>query len=332
MKYLTLNNIAFQKGDFAMQNVSLSLDKNEYFVLLGKTGSGKTQLLESIAGFHSVQGMITLEGKDITNITPEKRNVGFVYQDFALFPNLSVEKNIRFSGQYKVIKDSETFFEDIIEFLALKHLLKRSIEHLSGGEKQRIAIARALYSQPDVLLLDEPLSAIDPTFRNEVMTSLKKLILRYDLTIIHVTHNFREAFYLADKIAIMEQGSIIQQGDTNEVLQHPNSLKTAKFLGFKNIFDASLLDNKTYLYASVDPNMIKISLQVCEADYLFEGRVEEIMHITDHHKVFVQVGNYKFFIKVANSIFEDSLIFKEQYIYLGFNKRDVTYFGAKDEK
>ncbi len=332
MKYLTLDNISFTKGDFKMNEVSFELDKNSYFVLLGKTGSGKTQLLESMAGFHPVEGKMTLNGIDITDKTPEKRDVGFVYQDFALFPNLSVEKNIKFSGQYKTIEDSEKLFEDIIEFLDLKHLLKRSTEHLSGGEKQRIAIARALYSRPKILLLDEPLSAIDPTFRNSVMTSLKKLLIRYDLTIIHVTHNFREASYLADKIAIMEQGCIIQQGEAREVLQHPNSLKSAKFLGFKNIFNASLLKNSQFIYASVDPNMINISSLSFEADYLFKGEIKEIMHITDHHKIYVQVDENRFFIKLANSIFRDCVLKQYQHVYIGFSKNDVTYFGDQNEK
>jgi molybdate/tungstate transport system ATP-binding protein len=331
MKYLTLNNIVFQKGDFRMNSISLEIEKNNYFVLLGKTGSGKTQLLESIAGFHKVEGSITLNGIDITNMNPEKRNIGFVYQDFALFPNLNVEKNIKFSLQYRSTKDNKHFFDDIVDFLALKHLLKRSIEHLSGGEKQRIAIARALFSKPEILLLDEPLSAIDPTFRNEVMTSLKKLLVKYNLTIIHVTHNFREAAYLADKIAIMENGCIIQQGSTKNVLQHPNSLKSARFLGFKNIFDASLLKNNQYSYASVDPNMIKLSTQSFESEHLFRGKIEEIMHITDHHKVFVEIEKHKFFIKVANSIFENKPVEQNEHIYLGFRKRDVTYFGAINE-
>ena len=237
---LQIKDLFLKKGKFKLNILSLDIDKNEYFVLLGKTGSGKTILLESIAGFQKIEGEIIFEGKDITNLPPNKRNFGFLYQDFALFPHLNVEQNIRFSEKYH--KKNEALFEDLINFLQITHLLKRNIKNLSGGEKQRVALARAIYSQPKVLLLDEPLSAVDPTIRNEIMKNLKELPQRYDLSVIHVTHNFREASYLADRLGIILKGMLLQKGDAKEVLKNPNSLEVAKFLGFKNLFDISLFE------------------------------------------------------------------------------------------
>ena len=172
---------------------------------------------------------------------------------------MNVEENIIFAGRYKEIEEKEDHFKDITDFLELRDLLERSISNLSGGEKQRIAIARAIYAKPKILLLDEPLSAIDPTFRNSIMKKLKEIHRRYDLTTIHVTHNFREASYLADKIAIIMDGSIEQIGSPDEVLNHPKNIEIAKFLGFKNIFPTTLLSKQSKAeYFSVDPNLIRI--------------------------------------------------------------------------
>jgi len=320
---LEIKNLFLEKGDFSLKNINFNVDKNTYFVLLGQTGSGKTLLLESIAGFHKIKGNIFLNNKNITITPPEKRNFGFVYQDFVLFPNLNVEKNIRYSEKFKG-KD-ENLFNDLINFLNIKHLLKRKIKHLSGGEKQRIAIARTIYSRPKILLLDEPLSAIDPTMRNEIMKNLKELPKRYNLSVIHVTHNFREASYLGDFLGIMLNGELIQKGETKEVLNNPLSIEVAIFLGFKNLFNVSLLGFNSNKFFSVDPNNILISLKKENYDYCFEGEVEEIMGITDHYKVFVNINGNSFFVKVSKYSFEKLNLKKNQKIYLCFNKKDIIF-------
>ena len=320
---LEIKNLFLKKGDFTLNNVSFNIDKNQYFVLLGQTGSGKTLLLESISGFHKIDGNIFLNSKNISNLPPEKRNFGFVYQDFALFPNLNVEKNIKYSEKFK--GKNKKLFNDLINFLNISHLLKRDIKHLSGGEKQRIALARAIYSRPEILLLDEPLSAIDPTMRNEIMKNLKQLPKRYNLSILHVTHNFREASYLGDYLGIMLNGNLIQTGETKEVLKNPKSIEVAKFLGFKNLFSVCLLGFNSTKYFSIDPNDIKISLKKENYDYCFEGIVEEIMGITDHYKVFVNVEKNLFFIKIIKNDFEKLKIQKKQKVYICFNKKDIIF-------
>jgi len=265
--------------------------------------------------------------KDISLSTSEKRDIGFVYQDFALFPNLNVEQNIKFSARYKKIDKADELFADIIDFLHLENLLKRDTKELSGGEKQRVSIARALFSRPKILLLDEPLSAIDPTFRNAIMKSLKDIHKRYNLTTIHVTHNFREASYLADKIAIIFDGKIQQVGKAEEVLNNPANIDVAKFLGFKNIFPTKFLDfSTTEKVFSVDPNVIKVSKdKTIIADYIYEGILDECMGIVDHYKLFITVKGCQFFIKILKREYEGCYADTGGHINIGFDKKDVCF-------
>ena len=311
MSYLKLENLSSTIDSFVLDNVNLEIEKNEYFVLLGQSGSGKTRLLETIAGLNNSTGKIIYKNSDISQLHPEHRDIGFVYQEFALFPNLNVEQNIKFASKYKKIDNANELFDDLVDFLKLGKLLKREIENLSGGEKQRVAIARALFSRPKILLLDEPLSAIDPTFRNSIMKSLKDIHKRYDLTTIHVTHNFREASYLANKIAIIMNGKIQQVGNSETVLNHPANIDVATFLGFKNIFPSSLLGfTSSSKFFSVDPNVIHVSNKKRpECDYTFEAILEDCMGVVDHYKLFVNVKNHQFFIKILKREYEGCLLY-----------------------
>ncbi len=318
---LKLENVCISKNDFELKNISFEIKKNEYFVILGRTGAGKTLLLETIAGLHKNSGNIFLNNNNITKLPPEKRNIGFVYQDFALFPHLKVKDNIEFAKKYKKCIDEKEFSE-LIYILELEHLLNRKIENLSGGEKQRIALARAIYSKPLLLLLDEPLSAIDPGFRNKIMDNLKILTNKFDLTIIHVTHNFREATYLSDKVAVMLQGEIKQQGDVNEILQKPRSMEIAKFLGFKNIFSSKILNESDKFLFSIDPFKISISDKKLNTDYLIQGKIEKINEQTDLFKIYVKSEDELFFVKTGKTCFTNNLRVKDN-VFIGFNKEDL---------
>lgn len=327
MSYLKIENLSSRVDDFLLDDVNLNIEKNEYFVLLGQSGSGKTRLLETIAGLNDCTGSIKYKDEEISLLASEKREIGFVYQDFALFPNLNVEKNIKFSARYKKIKNEKELFEDIVDFLKLGHLLSRETKDLSGGEKQRVAIARALYSRPKILLLDEPLSAIDPTFRNSIMKSLKDMHKRYDLTTIHVTHNFREASYLADKIAIIMDGKVQQIGKAENVLNHPDNINVAKFLGFKNIFPTTILGSSTEKkFFSVDPNVIKVSNKgEVDAKYCFDAEIEECMGVVDHYKLFVNVLGHQFFIKILKRDYEGCYADNGKIIKIGFDEKDISF-------
>lgn len=327
MDYLNIKNLSSNTGDFSLRNINLDIQNNEYFVLLGQSGSGKTMLLETIAGLNPCTGNIIYKGNDISLVATEKRDIGFVYQDFALFPNLNVEENIRFSARYKKIEDEDELFSDIVDFLKLENLLNRDTKDLSGGEKQRVAIARAIFSRPKILLLDEPLSAIDPTFRNTIMKSLKDIHRRYDVTTIHVTHNFREASYLADKIAIIMDGKILQVGKAEDVLNNPKNIEVAEFLGFKNIFPTSILglESPSKVF-SVDPNVIQVSNRsTLGTDYIFEGVVDACMGIIDHYKLFIKVDEYLFFIKILKRDYEGCYADRTKIIQIGFDKKDISF-------
>ncbi len=324
---LEVKDLFVKKGSFMLQKLSFEIEKNSYFVILGKTGSGKTMLLESIAGVNGkVEGAIIFDGKEISHLAPEKRGFGFVYQDFMLFPHMNVEENIKFSSKFKNIPNQKELLDDLVSFLDIKKILKRDIKALSGGEKQRVALARAIFSRPKLLLLDEPLSAVDPTFRNSIMKSLKDIVKRYDTTIIHVTHNFREASYLADKIAVMEDGKILQIGNVDEVLNRPKSIEVARFLGFKNIFECSILGfNQKGRYFSIDPNKILFTHSKPENEYCFKSKIEKIMGITDHFKVYAKVGDVTFFAKVPKKMFNKLALKEGMECYLCIDKRDIIF-------
>ena len=301
---LKISDLLLHKGAFVLGELSLEVPDHTYFVILGRTGSGKTMLLESIAGLQQVEGQLYFDGVDISKQFPEQRGFGFVYQDFALFPNMCVEENIRFASRFREIEELETLFTDVVAFLEISDLLERRIAHLSGGEKQRVAIARAICARPKLLLLDEPLSAVDPTFRTSIMISLKQIVSRYDISIIHVTHNFREATFLADQIAVMMEGKILQVGDAQEVLHQPNSIEVAKFLGFKNILPASLLGigQKGRLF-SVNPNHILFSRSRQDRDHCFSCTIEEIVIQADNNKVIAKIGIYTVYAKLSKTMF-----------------------------
>ena len=325
MKLFEVEDLSYEIDGFKLDNISFKVNQGEYFILLGQSGSGKTLLLESIAGFNKINGKINFEGQDISKLSPENRDVGFVYQDFALFPNLNVKDNIMFSSRYKHIENPEETLLDLASFLGLIPLLDRDIDNLSGGERQRVAIARAMFSKPKILLLDEPLSAIDPTFRNSIMKFLKDVHRKYNLTTIHVTHNFREASYLADRIAIVMNGQIKQIGGAADVLNNPANIDVAKFLGFKNILPSSMINDLEDRLFSVDPNAIHIGKYKVDCDYVFCGTLEECMGIVDHYKIFVNVNEEQFFAKILKRDYQGCYADRGESIYIGFDKKDVCY-------
>ncbi len=324
MPFLSLSKLSLSFGEFRLNDISLDIQKGEFFVILGKSGAGKTLILESIAGLHKVKGSVSIDGINMNNVPPERRKIGFVYQDFALFPNLNVKDNITFASRYAKLDNTKQTFDDLVDFLGLEKLLERSIDNLSGGEKQRIAIARALYARPDILLLDEPLSAIDPTFRNSIMQFLKSIHERYHLTTLHVTHNFREAAFLGDRIAVVMDGKIQQYGTTKEVLNKPKNLEVAKFLGFKNILPCTFLEKSQGLF-SIDPNCITLQKDKPLKDVVLEGVLTECLGIIDHYKIYIKVQNEQFFVKMGVEEFKNLDLHVGNRIYLAFNKKDICY-------
>jgi len=225
-------------GDFIIKDVSLAVEPGEYFCVLGPTGAGKTLLLELLAGFFQPDvGNILFDGKDVTRTPPERRGAGFVYQQYMLFPHLNVFENIAFGlrNRRKQADESRRLVEEIAGRLGISEFLERDVTSLSGGEQQRVSLARALVLHPRLLLLDEPTSSVDPPKRAELVDMLRLMHRELGMTVIHVTHDRQEAIALADRIAIIDAGRIVQTGSTEEVFRHPGSEFVARFLGSENI-------------------------------------------------------------------------------------------------
>lgn len=225
--------------EFHLHEIELDIAPGEYFVILGPTGAGKTVLLEAIAGLHQLgRGRILLNGGDVTRVPPERRGIGFVYQDYMLFPHLCVRDNVAFGLRARGA-DRAVIAERVVEIgrlLGISHLLHRRPGTLSGGEQQRVALARALVVRPRLLLLDEPLSALDPEMREGLQRELARLHRELGTTTIHVTHDFQEAVALGDRIAVVNEGRVVQVGSSEEVFYRPNSEFVARFVGVRNIF------------------------------------------------------------------------------------------------
>ncbi|OYT26393.1 MAG: hypothetical protein B6U95_07495 [Thermofilum sp. ex4484_82] len=236
---LELVNIWKDFKEFKLEKISLKAYEKEYFVVLGPSGAGKTLLLQIIAGILDPdKGKVYIDGVDMTQEPPEKRNVGYVPQNYALFPHLSVYDNIAFGLKIRKLPEDKIKLKvkNIAEKLEIAHLLKRSPRTLSGGEAQRVALARALVIEPKLLLLDEPLAAVDPVLRWELRGYLKKIQSEFETTVIHVTHDFTEALSLANKVAVLNKGVIEQIGTPQEIFYKPKSEFVAWFTRAGNIF------------------------------------------------------------------------------------------------
>jgi len=228
-------------GIEVLQGVDLAVRKAEFFSLLGPSGAGKSSILNVIAGFTPVNaGTVWLEGRDITHVPAHRRDLGFIFQEYALFPHLSVEQNVRFPLEMRRVprREGAHRVQDALEMVGLGGMGKRNPRHLSGGQRQRVAIARALVFHPRIILMDEPLSSLDRQLREEMTTEIRSLQRRLGVTVIYVTHDQAEALTLSDRIAILRAG-LIEQLATPEMLHdHPASSYAAKLSGPINLADA----------------------------------------------------------------------------------------------
>jgi len=237
--HLKIETLSSSIGSFSLRNISLSCRKGEYHVLLGPTGSGKTSLMKCILGFYKIQrGAICLGSRDITHERPERRRMGYVPQNYSLFPHLDVEGNIRFGlGAGKVTaQEADLLVNRLCGVLHIDNLRQRNVRYLSGGERQKVALARALAVQPEVILLDEPFSSIDEGAKRGLWVELKQIVNEVGLTAFHITHDLEEAYSLGERLSVLINGELLQSAAKSDIFESPLTESIARYLGYRNIF------------------------------------------------------------------------------------------------
>lgn len=253
MSYLSLRGLSKSYGHFqAVRDVDLDMQRGEFLSLLGPSGCGKTTTLQMVAGFIApTAGTVVVEGQDLTNVAPEKRDMGVVFQSYALFPHMTVSQNIGFGLEMRKLKRDQLKdrVDEALSMVRLSGLEDRYPRELSGGQRQRIAIARALAIRPRVLLLDEPMSNLDAKLRGEMHVEVRALQRRLGITTILVTHDQIEAMTMSDRIAVMTNGGIVQLGSPQEVYDRPTSEFTFRFLGHANIIAGEITSRSEHIAA-----------------------------------------------------------------------------------
>jgi molybdate/tungstate transport system ATP-binding protein len=334
-------------GEFLLEDINISVDKNQFFILMGPTGSGKTVLLEAIAGLVPVKsGKILIGERDVTRLPPEKRGISIVYQDYALFPHLTVLDNINYGLHFHKVEmqEQKKRRKRLIQQLNLHHLLHRYPDTLSGGELQRVALARALIIHPEVLLLDEPLSALDPVFREETREALSGLHRLSNITFIMVTHDFAEALSLAQQAAVINNGRIQQTGTMKEIFRCPASKFVAEFVGMKNCIPVEFRGTsaasegltietgrawgKERGYIAVRPEDIVISRGPLNSSMRnsFQGKVAGVHDRGFFYEIVVMVGDTSFTSLITKSTLFDLGIQEGMSIWISFKSTAVHGF------
>jgi iron(III) transport system ATP-binding protein len=245
LSFLSLQNISKRYGEtVAVADLSLDIERKEFFGLLGPSGCGKTTTLRMIAGLETPDtGRIEFDGRDITHLSPERRDFGMVFQNYALFPHLNVFENVAFGLRARKRPKTEVAerVRDALALVQLPGYERRAVSELSGGQQQRVAIARAIAIEPALLLFDEPLSNLDVALREETRGELRELVTKLGLTAVYVTHDQEEAFALCDRISVMNEGRVLQTGAPRELYERPALIRVARFLGRNNLIAARRL-------------------------------------------------------------------------------------------
>ena len=322
MSYIKFENIHKNFGEnYVLKGIDLNIEKGELVTLLGPSGCGKSTLLRCLAGLESVsEGRIYLDGRDITSESPKQRQIGMVFQQYSLFPNLNVRQNVSFGLQIKKMQ-KDLINKKVNEVLELVGLLEKKEQYpnsLSGGQMQRVALARAIVMEPKVLLLDEPLSAIDALLRRNLQTEIRRIQRQLEITTVFVTHDQEEAMVMSDTIHLFHDGHIEQSGTPEEIYTRPSTYFAANFIGRYNVISAkdfsSIAAYKTdHEWIAIRPESIRID-QKEEPDsntMIFSGDVVEAV-------VHGNIIAYK--VRVGNSVLKvDRLFDKDRHIHVGMN-------------
>lgn len=267
-----IENVVKKYADFtAINKVNFTIQDGEFFTLLGPSGCGKTTLLRMIAGFNSIEeGKIYFNDNVINNLSAHKRDIGMVFQNYAIFPHLSVYENVEYGLKTRNVpkEEREKRILDVLKIVQIENLKDRMPNKLSGGQQQRVALARAIVIEPKILLMDEPLSNLDAKLRVQMRTIIKKIQRKLNITTVYVTHDQEEALAISDRIAVMNSGEIMQLSTPQEIYQHPANEFVANFIGISNFLTADVLED----------DMLKIQ------DYSFKAK------LTNHNENKVMVS------------------------------------------
>ena len=366
---VSLENVSVSYGENdVLKNFNLNIKSGEFVTLLGPSGCGKTTILKLIGGFTNADsGKIYLSSKDVTNLPPHKREVNTVFQNYALFNHLNVFENIAFGPRVKKRKEKEinSIVKNMLKLVSLSGFEERSVESLSGGQQQRVAIARALANEPKVLLLDEPLAALDLKLRKDMQTELKNIQKKMGITFVFVTHDQEEALSMANTVVVMDGGKIQQVGSPTDIYNEPKNAFVANFIGESNILDGTMIDDYTVRFAGkkfrcldfgfskmekvdvvIRPEDVKV-VSKDEGDIF--GIVTQVTFKGVHYEIIVDVNNFKWMIQSTKSevvgsfiglilgpddihIMKKSEHSGEYGDYTSFSDEMYEAFGAKGDK
>ena len=327
-KIIELKNITKSfDGEVVLDNINLDIYDNEFLTLLGPSGCGKTTTLRIIGGFETADvGDVIFLGERINDVPPHKRNVNTVFQRYALFPHLNVFENVAFPLREKRVPKAEIEerVNEMLKLVALSGFEKRSVSSLSGGQQQRVAIARALVGQPKVLLLDEPLAALDLKLRKDMQQELKKIQKATGVTFVFVTHDQEEALTMSDTVVVMSEGRIQQIGTPVDVYNEPRNAFVADFIGESNILDGIFLEDRKVRFSGQTFECVDVGFEKREpvdvvvrpedVDIVPEGRgqltgiVTSVTFMGVHYEVIVDIGGFKWMIQTTDFVDVDERI------------------------
>ena len=358
--YLSIERVTKKFGDFvAVNEVSLQIYQRELFCLLGGSGCGKTTLLRMLAGFEEPSsGRILIDGVDMAGIPPYERPVNMMFQSYALFPHMTVAQNVAFGLQQDRIPKAQIVerVADMLELVKLSQFAKRKPHQLSGGQRQRVALARSLVKRPKLLLLDEPLGALDKKLREHTQFELVNLQEKLGVTFVVVTHDQEEAMTLSTRIGVMNQGEIAQVGTPKDIYEYPNSKFVAEFIGNVNLFQGRMVEDlpdrvridspelggtiyvdhgvsaapEAILWVAIRPEKIHISIDRPEqADNVARGVVKEIAYMGDMSVYLVQLESGKVVRVTQPNIYRhaDDLVTWDQSVYLHWHPSSPVVLG-----
>ena len=338
MSYVEIKSIQKSFNNIkVLKDIDFSIEKGEFLTLLGPSGCGKSTLLRCIAGLNNFEnGSIIIDNKDIGNVKPKDRQVGMVFQSYALFPNMTVYENIAFGLKIKKLpkKEIDKKVKEMIEIVELNGKEDNYITELSGGQQQRVALARSIVTEPKVLLLDEPLSALDAKIRKNLQVQIRKIQKKLNMTTIFVTHDQEEAMTMSDKIIVMNKGYIAQIGGPEEIYKHPANEFVARFIGNYNVYNKiegkKLLNIKLENSIAIRPEVISISKENDKdklENYYIKAKVNQKYMVGSIVRYELYKDDIRILVDMLN---QDSLISEGSEVYLKVPKKDVIHFNEED--